>query len=77
MAKLKLYLTYAIGLIVGLFCGKVAARVLSDVIGIRGADFYSADLMIPTNVSGGIELLVTIVVLIVVVELVNSTGLLK
>jgi hypothetical protein len=77
MSKVKLYITYAIGLIVGLFCGKLVARVLGDIIGLRGSDFYSSDLMIPTNLSGGIELLVTIVVFIAAIEIVDRTGLLK
>jgi hypothetical protein len=77
MAKVKQYLIYAIGLIVGLFCGRLVANIASDVLGLSGASFYSYELMIPTNLAGGIELLVSIVVFIATVELVERLGILK
>lgn len=77
MAKLKRLLVYALGLIAGTFCGAWAANIASDTLGIRGATFISDKLLIPTNVSGVIELLVIIVVFLATVELINSTGILK
>jgi hypothetical protein len=77
MAKLKRLLVYAIGLIAGIFCGAWASEIASDTLGIRGATFISDKLIIPTNVSGVIELLVIIVVFLATVELIKRSGILK
>jgi len=77
MAKLKRLLVYALGLIAGTFCGAWAAEIASDTLGIRSATFMSDKLIIPTNVSGVIELLVIIVVFLATVELVKNSGILK
>ncbi len=77
MVKLNRLLVYAIGLIAGTFCGTWASEIASDTFGIRGATFMSNKLIIPTNVSGGIEFLVIIVVLLVTVELVGRSGILR
>jgi len=77
MAKLKRFLLYAIGLIAGTFCGTWASEIASDTLGIRGATFINDKLIIPTNVSGLIELLVIVVVFLATVELVERSGILK
>ncbi|MFT6926720.1 MAG: hypothetical protein ACJAZP_002340 [Psychromonas sp.] len=77
MVKLKPLLVYAIGLIAGTFCGAWASEIASDTFGIRGATFISDKLIVPTNVSGVIELVVIIVVFLTTVELVKRSGLLK
>jgi len=77
MTKLKRFLVYAIGLIAGTFCGTWAAEIASDTFGIRGATFMSDKLLVPTNVSGVIELVVIIVVFFVTVELINRSGILR
>ena len=77
MVKVKQFLIYAIGLIAGTFCGTWASEIASDSLGIRGATFISDKLMIPTNLTGVIELLVIIVVFLATVELVERSGFLK
>ena len=77
MVKVKQFLINAIGLIAGTFCGTWASEIASDSLGIRGATFISDKLMIPTNLTGVIELLVIIVVFLATVELVERSGFLK
>jgi len=77
MAKLRRFLLYAISLIAGTFCGTWASEIASDTLGIRGATFISDKLIVPTNLSGGIELLVIVVVFLVTVELVERSRILK
>jgi hypothetical protein len=77
MVKVKQFLIYAIGLIAGTFCGSWASEIASESLGIRGATFVSDKVMIPTNLTGVIELLVIIAVLLAIVELVKRSGFLK
>lgn len=77
MENLKRFLVYAVGLIVGIFCGTWAAEIFSDTLDIQGAYFVSDKLLIPTNLSGLIESIVVVVIFIVTVELVERSGILK
>ena len=77
MGSVKQFIIYAVGLIVGNFCGQWASKIASETFGIRGARFISDKVMVPTNISGGIELLVIVVVFVVTVQIIERTGILK
>ena len=77
MVQIKQFIIYSLGLVAGVFCGKWAAKIASDTLKMGGSTFMDDKIMIPTNVTGGIELVVTIVVLLAAVELIKSTGLIK
>jgi len=81
LTKLKQFLVYAGGLVAGVFCGKWSVKIAGDQMGFLdsfgGPSFLNQHLLIPTNLLGVIEALVTVVVLAVVVEGARKSGLFK
>ena len=81
MPYLKKILVHAIGLVCGIFCAKWAVKIAADQMGfldsLGGAQYLSQKLLVPTNLLGVVEALVTLVVFTLVVEAVSRSGLLK
>ena len=76
--RAKEWLVYAISLIAAVFCGKWATKIFSDFIDSWGsADWVDDKIMIPTNLLGAVELLVTVIVLALAVELIKKSNLIK
>lgn len=77
MVKIKEFIIYALALIAGHFCGKWAMVIAKDTFNLSSPSYLQNKLLIPTNLTAGIDFLVTVIVLFVCVELIKKSGLIK
>ncbi|MDT8446895.1 MAG: hypothetical protein RRB13_08360 [bacterium] len=76
ISKIKSLAVYSVGLVAGIFLGKWAAKIAGDMMGfldsLGGPAYLTSRVMIPTNLLGVVEALVTVIVLAAVVGAIGN-----